>query len=87
MRQPLWLISGSMTTFVFQELGMDSTEPWHKGQDYLKLAGKYPTALGYVAEALFHVFSGEIEEAVGDAGRAIALDPTTLKRTSLWHGR
>jgi adenylate cyclase len=59
----------------FQELGMDSTEPWHKGQDYLKLAGKYPTALGYVAEALFHVFSGEIEEAVGDAGRAIALDP------------
>ena len=59
----------------FQELGIDSIEPWHKAQEYLKLGAKYPTALGYVAEALFHIYNGEIEGAVADAGRAIALDP------------
>jgi adenylate cyclase len=58
-----------------QESGGCGNEVWNKGGDYLKVASKYPTALGYVAEAIPHIHNGEAEEALGDAGRAVGSDP------------
>jgi adenylate cyclase len=42
---------------------------------YLELAKKYPTALSHVLEAMDHAYRGQAQEARGEAGRAIALDP------------
>src|SRR5262245_32204096 len=58
-----------------QESAIGILEAWHKGLEYLELARKYPTALGYVAAAVEHINDAESEEAVREAGRAIASDP------------
>jgi predicted Zn-dependent protease len=54
---------------------MDAAEAWYRGEDYLKLARKYPTALSHVADTLADLYYGGAEEAVSDAGQAIASDP------------
>jgi adenylate cyclase len=58
-----------------QELGMSAQDVYAKFQYNLQLAEKYPTALAYVVRAHDDVAYGRAEDAVGDAGRAIALDP------------
>lgn len=58
-----------------QELGMSAQDAYAKFRSYLQLAEKYPTALAFVVKAHDDVAYGRAEDAVGDAGRAIALDP------------
>jgi tetratricopeptide (TPR) repeat protein len=41
----------------------------------LEGAKKYPTSLGYTTEALIYGYFGRVEDALQDAGEAIALDP------------
>ncbi|APG93492.1 adenylate/guanylate cyclase domain-containing protein [Sinorhizobium americanum] len=43
--------------------------------EYLENATRYPTALGYTAQALAHLRFGRAEEARREAGRAIELGP------------
>ncbi len=52
--------------------------PWmvvRQGQLHLENAMKYPTALGYTAQALAHLRFGRAEDARREAGRAIELAP------------
>jgi adenylate cyclase len=59
----------------FQEFGMNWFEVIAQGEQYLQKSGKYPTTLFYTVEAQSYTFSGRAEEAVREAGRAIASDP------------
>ena len=59
----------------FQELGINAQDAYAKVQSYLQLAETYPTALAYVVKAHDDVYYGRAEDAVGNAGQAIALDP------------
>jgi adenylate cyclase len=61
--------------FWFRELGMDGWDVLAQGDKYSQLASKYPTALFYTVEAQRYIYAGQAEEAIRDAGRAIASDP------------
>jgi TolB-like protein/class 3 adenylate cyclase/Flp pilus assembly protein TadD len=59
----------------FKELRMNGRDAFAQGDRYRQLASKYPTALFYTAEARGDTYNGRAEEAVKNAGRAIASDP------------
>jgi adenylate cyclase len=72
----LALVHYRITDYIwFQELGMNVGDVLARGDQYLQLASKYPTALFYTVEAQGYTYSGRAEEAIRDAGRAIASDP------------
>ena len=55
--------------------GMSFRKTKQLAHSYLDKAKKYPTALLHVVSSMHHLFYGQQQEALNEAGRAISLDP------------
>ena len=57
-----------------QSLGLTAEECWRRAEEHLSAAKQNPTALAHQVAASMLSFQGRHEEAIAQAGRAIALD-------------
>ncbi|GEC34912.1 adenylate cyclase [Sinorhizobium fredii USDA 205] len=58
-----------------QQYGAPPKVAMYRALEHLENATRYPTALGYTAQALAHLRFGRADDARREAGRAIELDP------------
>ena len=59
----------------YHEWGISSYDAFRKAYEHLQSSMAEPSALGFSVSSLMHIYNGRHEQAMAEAGKAVALDP------------